>query len=429
MEKYNVGVQTRCDSGEKEPTFDDLQRRLCRLITDRCGRSSDEVDIQRIMGSTLFYSETIEMKTDCTPQTTYLPKDPVTSMRVKSESTYAVAMRYGEGKARDAGIGKVYLVDIESRVPSVKMCCLGGVTKLAFANHDGMLFGGSLNGSIHAWDTNSMVEVESILPSNDQGHVDPIVALELLDDDTLLSADAAGRAFTWSLRNLSEPLSRLPWETLRGTSRVSKTCRGSVLYCGTLDGHVYGCCVSGEPSESHRIHDNIVTAMATSSNDSTGSQPPLSATSVAELLATGSFDCYLKVWDAQNLGEPLHELVPAFHAITDLSWYVPAATPICHTRNPALSEVLASVDESGNVFTWSFSINNQMPVCMATVEETCTCVEWTPSGRLLIVGGNGVTVFEPSVDVLSPDPDAPESAFVALRSTRSFAGPMSKMLS
>lgn len=147
-----------------------------------------------------------------------------------------------------------------------------GISRLLFPKEsDNILLGGSVCGSVHVWDTDSRHETHVIAPNSIEGHIDPIVALELLDDDCLLSVDSAGKAFTWSLRNLSKPTSRMDWAHKEVSSRVSATCYNSILYCGTMNGHVYGCSVDNRPSRYQKAHNSVITAVATSRAGGVGS--------------------------------------------------------------------------------------------------------------------------------------------------------------
>lgn len=40
-----------------------------------------------------------------------------------------------------------------------------------------------------------------------------------------------------------------------------------------------------------------------------------------------------------------------------------------------------------------------MPVCKTQTDDPHTFVAWSPSGRLLVLGGLGVTIIEPSIEV------------------------------
>ncbi|ORM39935.1 uncharacterized protein BXIN_1434 [Babesia sp. Xinjiang] len=283
FKRHNVGVQTRFDVSGVDVTMESVRRDLYRFITGcNKGGGDAEYEVQLSAESLEPYTDSGNMQLLPSKQTSYLPNDPVTCLCIKNENTYAVAMLYNEGGARY----------IESTIPSVRMMCLGGISKLAFAQNDNvLLFGGSHCGSIHAWDTTTYLEVASMPPSASKGHLDPIAALELLDDDTLLSVDISGKAFKWSLRNLSEPVARFDWSGLAPSSRISAVCRGSTFYCAMLNGWLYDCNLDGTSSRSCAIHDSAVTSAA------------LSNIYERELLATSAFDCSVKVWDCKTIRE------------------------------------------------------------------------------------------------------------------------------
>ncbi|GFE53520.1 cytoplasmic dynein intermediate chain 1, putative [Babesia ovis] len=301
MERHTVGVQTRFDERDSEVTLDVIRRRLCRLskwapfindvvLVTGCDTGSDEmnIEVQLSFKSLVLPTEVCNMLPVNSRQTSYLPKHPVTNIDVKDATTYAVAMWHNSSNAISNSIGEVYVVDIESRIPAVSMRCLGGISKLAFGTDESsLLFGGSLCGAIHVWDTSIHLEVANIPPSISNGHIDPIVYMKLLDSDNLLSVDATGRAMTWSLRNLSEPVSRIEWEIPDYSCRISAVCHGTSFYCTSLSGRIYICNLGEIPSEPQVIHDAGITSSASSTIG------PI------ELIATSSLDCTVKIWDCQ----------------------------------------------------------------------------------------------------------------------------------
>ncbi|GIX61109.1 cytoplasmic dynein 1 intermediate chain 2 isoform X1 [Babesia caballi] len=337
MRGRNIGVQTGLDD-EEDTNLYEVKERLCQLCTQPheaaahafavTASDSDnddpEAESQISSDSSGVCDDDGVMARAQSKQSDYLPKKPVTALCVKNDATYALAMAHRPGNWKYHDVNEIYvggrdcfysnhvqIVDIELMRPAVKMLCLGAVTKLAFPRDDSpLLYGGTVGGTIYVWDTNTLIASKTVYADALKGHVDPIVVLEFLDDDTLMSVDATGKAFTWSVRNLSEPLSSIEWARPDTPTRASAACCTSSVYCGTFNGRVDRCSVEGGPLETFVAHGTVVNAVAAST------------VGAFDLLATAAFDCSVKIWDCQNTEEPLYELSNSLDCVTDLAWGV-----------------------------------------------------------------------------------------------------------
>eukprot|EP00371_Babesia_bovis_P003409 XP_001612056.1 hypothetical protein [Babesia bovis T2Bo] len=110
MERQSVGVQTNWEEKNDVPSLEELQHRLCKLITD-CGTDNDVPNMRSPtdMESSLHYNDIKNMTPVTSKQTEFLPKDGVTNITAKNEETYAVAMFCNRSGRGCNAIGEVYV--------------------------------------------------------------------------------------------------------------------------------------------------------------------------------------------------------------------------------------------------------------------------------------------------------------------------------
>lgn len=310
-------------------------------------------------------------------RTDMIPKLPVSAICSIDDDTLAAGILLREGYNLTYSMGELHIIDIDVRTPTVSIGCLGAISRLLKPKqHSNVLLGGSSNGAIHIWDIAACTEAQTLAPDYVLGHINPIVALESLDHDSVLSVDTQGKALIWSLRNPSKPVTTMNWSPRSEKTLVVATCYFTQLYCGTISGSIYRCSTDDGPHSHHKIHDSMVTSISPCVDGN------------IEMLATSSIDGTIKVWDTANLEEPIFDVTPSLEFTRCVSW------------NPVHPYILVSTNGKSGVHLWNLSLPSQIPVCSSKKDNPYTSVSWHPKGTLILAAGLGIDFYEAYNEVL-----------------------------